>query len=120
MFHLAPARKRNEFGGQIFHGERIHANQQKEESRASPSFQQEKRSERKFREQICAQSTPNDFACIYRAWLDHSVLLFRGQNLTDDDLIAFSEKFGDWIGRRFRNPDAVSWKDIPKFTSCPT
>ena len=50
----------------------------------------------------------NDFACIYRAWLDHSVLLFRGQNLTDDDLIAFSEKFGDldWApvqesGRRF-------------------
>jgi taurine dioxygenase len=50
----------------------------------------------------------NDFACIYRAWLDHSVLLFRGQNLTDEDLIAFSERFGDldWApvqesGRRF-------------------
>jgi taurine dioxygenase len=49
-----------------------------------------------------------DFACIYRAWLDHSVLLFRGQNLTDEDLIAFSERFGglDWApvqesGRRF-------------------
>ena len=49
-----------------------------------------------------------DFAGIYRAWLDHSVLLFRGQNLTDEDLIAFSEKFGDldWApvqesGRRF-------------------
>jgi taurine dioxygenase len=50
----------------------------------------------------------NEFACIYRAWLDHSVLLFRGENLTDDDLIAFSERFGelDWApvqesGRRF-------------------
>jgi taurine dioxygenase len=50
----------------------------------------------------------DDFSIIYRAWLDHSVLLFRGQNLTDDDLIAFSEKFGDldWApvqesGRRF-------------------
>ena len=50
----------------------------------------------------------DDFACIYRAWLDHSVLLFRGQDLTDDDLVAFSEKFGDldWApvqesGRRF-------------------
>ena len=50
----------------------------------------------------------NDFSIIYQAWLDHSVLLFRGQNLTDDDLIAFSEKFGDldWApvqesGRRF-------------------
>ena len=48
------------------------------------------------------------FASVYRAWLEHSVLLFRGQNLTDDDLIAFSEKFGDldWApvqesGRRF-------------------
>jgi taurine dioxygenase len=50
----------------------------------------------------------DDFSSIYRAWLDHSVLLFRGQILTDDDLIAFSEKFGqlDWApvqesGRRF-------------------
>jgi taurine dioxygenase len=50
----------------------------------------------------------DDFASIYRAWLDHSVLLFRGQILTDDDLIAFSQKFGelDWApvqesGRRF-------------------
>jgi taurine dioxygenase len=50
----------------------------------------------------------DDFSGIYRAWLDHSVLLFRGQILTDDDLIAFSEKFGelDWApvqesGRRF-------------------
>jgi len=48
------------------------------------------------------------FASIYRAWLDYSVLLFRGQDLTDDDLIAFSRKFGDldWApiqesGRRF-------------------
>jgi taurine dioxygenase len=50
----------------------------------------------------------NDFAGVYRAWLDYSVLLFRGQKLTDDDLIAFSERFGDldWApvqesGRRF-------------------
>jgi taurine dioxygenase len=50
----------------------------------------------------------DDFSSIYRAWLDYSVLLFRGQILTDDDLIAFSERFGelDWApvqesGRRF-------------------
>jgi len=50
----------------------------------------------------------DDFARIYRAWLDHSVLLFRGQHLDDDELIAFSERFGDldWApvqesGRRF-------------------
>ena len=49
-----------------------------------------------------------DFARIHRAWLDHLVLLFRGQKLTDDDLIAFSRRFGalDWApvqetGRRF-------------------
>lgn len=48
------------------------------------------------------------FARIHRAWLDHLVLLFRGQTLTDEDLIAFSRRFGslDWApvqesGRRF-------------------
>jgi taurine dioxygenase len=48
------------------------------------------------------------FSSVYHAWLEHSVLLIRGQNLTDDDLIAFSERFGDldWApiqesGRRF-------------------
>jgi taurine dioxygenase len=49
-----------------------------------------------------------DFAAIYRAWLDHQVVLFRGQQMADDDLIAFSRRFGelDWApvqesGRRF-------------------
>ena len=49
-----------------------------------------------------------DFSSIYQAWLDNAVLLFRDQSLTDDDLIAFSERFGDldWApiqesGRRF-------------------
>jgi taurine dioxygenase len=36
-----------------------------------------------------------DFETIYRAWLDHSVLLFRGQQLSDEDLISFSRRFGD-------------------------
>ena len=31
---------------------------------------------------------------IYRAWLNHSVLLFRDQQLGDADLIAFSRRFG--------------------------
>jgi taurine dioxygenase len=50
----------------------------------------------------------DDFASIYQAWLDHLVLLFRGQKLTDEDFVAFSKKFGDldWApvqesGRRF-------------------
>lgn len=49
-----------------------------------------------------------DFSRIYKAWLENSVLLFREQNLTDEDLIAFSRRFGglDWApvqesGRRF-------------------
>ncbi len=48
------------------------------------------------------------FATIHRAWLDHLVLLFRGQHLSDDELIGFSRRFGalDWApvqenGRRF-------------------
>ncbi|MBD0275709.1 MAG: TauD/TfdA family dioxygenase, partial [Acetobacteraceae bacterium] len=48
------------------------------------------------------------FAAIHAAWLAHSVLLFRGQSLSDDDLVAFSRRFGDldWApvqenGRRF-------------------
>jgi taurine dioxygenase len=48
------------------------------------------------------------FARIMQAWHDHSVLLFRGQTLTDQDLIAFSRRLGDldWApvqetGRRF-------------------
>jgi taurine dioxygenase len=49
-----------------------------------------------------------DFAAIHRAWLDHLVLLARGQRLTDQDLIRFSRRLGelDWApvqetGRRF-------------------
>jgi taurine dioxygenase len=34
------------------------------------------------------------FAAIHRAWIDHQVLLFRGQRLNDSDLIAFSRRFG--------------------------
>jgi taurine dioxygenase len=48
------------------------------------------------------------FAAIREAWVEHSVLLFRGQRLSDDQLIAFSRRFGDldWApvqetGRRF-------------------
>ena len=49
-----------------------------------------------------------EFAALHRAWLDHLVVLVRGQQLTDDDLIRFSRRFGDldWApvqetGRRF-------------------
>jgi len=49
-----------------------------------------------------------DFAVISGAWHDHLVLVFRNQKLTDQELIAFSKRFGelDWApvqesGRRF-------------------
>jgi taurine dioxygenase len=34
------------------------------------------------------------FAAIYQSWLDHAVVLFRDQQLADEDLIAFSRRFG--------------------------
>ena len=34
------------------------------------------------------------FDAVQQAWYDHSVLLFRGQRLSDDNLIAFSKNFG--------------------------
>ena len=34
------------------------------------------------------------FAAIHRAWLDHQVLLVRDQSLSDQELIAFSRRFG--------------------------
>jgi taurine dioxygenase len=50
----------------------------------------------------------SQFAAIKRAWHDHQVILVRGQTLSDQDLIAFSRRFGDldWApvqetGRRF-------------------
>ncbi len=52
--------------------------------------------------------TPAQFDAIHQAWLDHSVLLFRGQDLSPEALIGFSRHFGDLdlapiqeTGRRF-------------------
>jgi taurine dioxygenase len=50
----------------------------------------------------------DEFATIYRVWLDRLAVLIRGQVLTDQDLIAFSRRFGELdfapiqeTGRRF-------------------
>src|SRR5712692_362033 len=50
----------------------------------------------------------SQFTALERAWHDHQVILARGQTLSDQDLIAFSRRFGDldWApvqetGRRF-------------------
>ena len=52
--------------------------------------------------------TAATFAAIHQAWLTNLVILVRDQHLTDDELIAFSRRFGtlDWApvqetGRRF-------------------
>ena len=37
----------------------------------------------------------DDILALKEAWADHIVLLFRGQKLTDDDLIRFSRHFGE-------------------------
>ena len=39
--------------------------------------------------------TGADFSAIHRAWIDHQVLVFPAQALTDADLAAFSRRFGD-------------------------
>ena len=38
--------------------------------------------------------TAATFAAIREAWLEHLVIVIRGQQLTDDDLMAFSARFG--------------------------
>lgn len=42
-----------------------------------------------------ARLTDSQFAEIERAWHRHSALLFRGQKITDDDLLAFSRRLGE-------------------------
>jgi taurine dioxygenase len=39
--------------------------------------------------------TAAGFDTVHKAWIDHQVLLFRDQNLSDLDLITFSRRFGD-------------------------
>jgi taurine dioxygenase len=40
------------------------------------------------------QLDEHNFRLVHRAWIDHQVLLFRGQQLSDAELIAFSRRFG--------------------------
>src|SRR5258708_25272819 len=42
-----------------------------------------------------ASLNETEFAAIERAWHQHSVILLRGQKLGDDDLLAFSRRFGE-------------------------
>lgn len=49
-----------------------------------------------------------EFDTIHRAFLDHSVLVFRGQNLMVDEQVAFSKRFGSLeqhVLKQFAHPD---------------
>src|SRR5438045_3296738 len=47
---------------------------------------------------LAARLSPETIAAIKQAWGKHLVLRFRGQRLSDDDLMRFSRRFGelDW------------------------
>jgi len=44
---------------------------------------------------ISAPLSESDMEAVQQAWLDHQVLLFRGQKISDDDLVRFSKHFGE-------------------------
>lgn len=50
---------------------------------------------------------------IRQAWLDHLVLVFRGQQLTDNDLLAFARRFGEIHEATSGNMLAVGMKERP-------
>ena len=43
------------------------------------------------------------FAAIYAAWLDHLVLVFPGQTLTERQQVRFAERFGEPVGQRSKS-----------------
>lgn len=43
------------------------------------------------------QPTPALIAAIKAAWLEHALLIFRGQELTDESQMAFAREFGDLV-----------------------
>ena len=59
-------------------------------------------------------------AKVMQAWHDHSVVLLRGQALSDQDLIAFSRRLAISTGRRSRRPAVVSSRACRRSTSSPT
>src|SRR5689334_9609506 len=49
---------------------------------------------------------------VRRAWLDHVVLLFRGQMLSDENLIAFGRQFGE-----LHRTEGLAYGDKPRGTA---
>jgi len=60
------------------------------------------------------------FVRVMQAWRDHSVLLFRDQALSDQDLIAFSPASATSTGRRFQENGRRFVEACRKSTLSPT
>lgn len=60
------------------------------------------------------------FAVIRQAWIDHQVLLFRGQMLNHLDLIAFSRRFGELEHALVQETASASSPGCRRSTSSPT
>ena len=59
---------------------------------------------------LSAPLSPATAAAIRKAWLEHHVLLFRGQRLSEDDQVRFARIFGEPIGSRSmkqKNPNVM-------------
>jgi taurine dioxygenase len=61
-----------------------------------------------------------DFAAIYRAWLDHNVLVVRDQKLTIPDFVRYSRRFGPVVphpSKSTRHPDhpEITMLGVDKF-----
>ena len=59
--------------------------------------------------------SPVDAAAINKAWLDHTVLVFRGQELTQEHLLRVTEIFGEFAphGRSQHTPPSGFSKVLP-------
>ena len=59
--------------------------------------------------------SPSSASAIYRAWLDHAVLLFRGQQMTQEDLVRVTSIFGEFapIGRPAHTMTKAHQKLLP-------
>ena len=61
-----------------------------------------------------------EFAAIERAWYAHSMILLRGQQLSDDHLLAFSRRFGELDPPPNQERGRISPPGYPTSTSCRT
>ena len=67
-----------------------------------------------------ARPSALEVEAIKEVWYCHDVLVFRNQQLTDDDLLSFSRHFLPSTGPRIRGRDASRPQGIPRYTSSRT